>query len=160
MNLYLVRHGEAVSKLEDPSRPLSEAGRSEVSGVADFIGGNFRIHLGSIYHSPKARAADTALIMADRLGFAGSVKATDGLLPMDDPAVWAERSAGIQMDTMLVGHLPHLSSLTSLLVGWNSADAIAHFDTATVVCLEGDSRGWMVKWMISPSALKGPGSKR
>ena len=34
MKLYLVRHGEAVSRSQDPERPLSQRGRSDVEGVA------------------------------------------------------------------------------------------------------------------------------
>jgi len=34
MKLYLVQHGEANSKAEDPQRPLAERGRGDVARVA------------------------------------------------------------------------------------------------------------------------------
>ena len=37
MKLYLVRHGEAVSKNEDPLRPLSVSGKAEIRLVAEQI---------------------------------------------------------------------------------------------------------------------------
>ena len=36
MKLYLVQHGEAKSKAEDPQRPLTERGREDVARVATF----------------------------------------------------------------------------------------------------------------------------
>ena len=38
MKLYLVQHGEAVSKLEDPGRSLSERGAQDVQAVAALLG--------------------------------------------------------------------------------------------------------------------------
>jgi phosphohistidine phosphatase len=74
---------------------------------------------------------------------------------MDDPAAWAERLEVMDQDTMLVGHLPHLPSLSSLLLLWDSGREILDFTTGTVVCLEKTS-AWRVKWMISPDILKNP----
>ncbi len=34
MELYLVQHGEAKSKAEDPQRPLTQRGREDVARVA------------------------------------------------------------------------------------------------------------------------------
>ena len=39
MKLYLVQHGEAKSKAEDPRRPLTERGKEEVARVAAFAAG-------------------------------------------------------------------------------------------------------------------------
>ncbi len=36
MKLYLVQHGEAKKKEEDPLRPLSESGREDVQRVAKY----------------------------------------------------------------------------------------------------------------------------
>ena len=56
-------------------------------------------------------------------------------------------------DTMLVGHLPHMSRLASLLLLWDAGREIINFSPGTIVCLE-KSSGWRVKWMISPDTLK------
>ncbi|UCF31081.1 MAG: phosphohistidine phosphatase SixA [bacterium] len=155
MHLFLVRHGEAVEAQADPGRPLSENGKAEASRIARFIGGQFQMYLGEMVHSPKTRAAQTARILADHLAFTGRVVEAPGLLPMDDPGIWMDRLPDLEVDTMLVGHLPHLSRLASTLLGWNSEADLVRFDTATVVCLEGGPGNWVLKWMVSPSALKG-----
>ena len=54
---------------------------------------------------------------------------------------------------MLVGHLPHMSRLASLLLLWDSGREVLDFKPGTVACLE-KVGGWRVKWMISPDTLK------
>jgi phosphohistidine phosphatase len=39
----------------------------------------------------------------------------DGLAPNDDPTTWVQRIASEPADLMLVGHLPHLGWLASVL---------------------------------------------
>jgi phosphohistidine phosphatase len=55
---------------------------------------------------------------------------------------------------MIVGHLPFLAYLTSLLVSGNdAADAIA-FDAGAVACLcRSDPGRWQIEWMITPKIL-------
>ena len=36
MNIYLVRHGEAVSEKLDPERPLTSSGRQEVERIGRY----------------------------------------------------------------------------------------------------------------------------
>jgi len=110
--------------------------------------------VGSIQHSPKARAAQTARIMAEHLAPVGGTKQTDGLLPMDDPGIWTDRVSGINLDTMLVGHLPHLSGMASTLLCWNPETEIVQFNTATAACLEGAAGNWYLKWLVGADILK------
>lgn len=153
MLLYLVRHGEASSEREDHMRPLSKQGTADISELARLLAHRFKLMPGSIFHSPKLRAAQTASIISQGLPQAPPPVETDGLTPMDDPAVWAERLETMDLDTMLVGHLPHLPRLASLLLLWDSGREILEFTPGTVVCLE-KTGAWRVKWMISPDTLK------
>lgn len=154
MLVYLVRHGEALSREEDPKRPLSEKGALEVEELAGFIAANFEMSIGVIHHSGKARAAQTASILSRALAQPPEVMQSDGLDPMDDPGFWSERLSTQERDTMLVGHLPHLSRLTSLLLTWNPEVQLLEFNVATVVCLDGAEGNWLLKWLISPGTLK------
>ena len=63
MRLYLVQHGEAKSKTEDPQRPLTERGREDVARVAAFAA-SAGLQVGQIRHSGKRRAEETALYCA------------------------------------------------------------------------------------------------
>jgi phosphohistidine phosphatase len=56
---------------------------------------------------------------------------------------------------MIVGHLPFMEKLASLLVaGSEDADIVA-FQMGGVVCLERDDVGvWRVRWMVTPDMFK------
>lgn len=153
MQVYLVRHGEALDQTEDTARPLSTKGESNIRLLSELLSQRFKIIPGHIYHSPRLRAAQTASIISENLPLAPAQTETGGLSPMDDPNHWAERLELADKDTMLVGHLPHLSRLASLLLLYDTSKEILNFTPGTAVCLEKAGR-WRVKWMISPDILK------
>lgn len=153
MKVYLVRHGEAVSDGEDPARPLSKDGDAQIRDLADMLARHFRLLPGHIFHSPRLRASQTASLIWQALPMAPGPEETGGLGPMDDPAVWAQRLEIMDMDTMLVGHLPFMSRLASLLLLNDSGRDVLDFKPGTVACLE-KTGGWRVEWMISPQILK------
>ena len=69
-------------------------------------------------------------------------------------AVNHARLAETTEDIMLVGHLPHLSKLSSLLLTGNEDLEIIEFIMAGIVCLERDKSGrWTVRWMITPETI-------
>ncbi len=100
--LYLVRHGEAMSAEEDPGRPLSDRGRREVERVARAVSGRCP-SLERIAHSGKLRAQQTAEIMAEHLKPCDGVSSLPGLAPNDDPEVARGLAEGATGPTMLVG---------------------------------------------------------
>jgi phosphohistidine phosphatase len=153
MLVYLVRHGEAVNEREDLARPLSKQGETDIMELAELLAHRFMLMPGHIFHSPKLRAIQTASIFSQVLPRAPAPEEMNGLAPMDDPAVWAERLEVMDLDTMIVGHLPHLPRLASLLLLSDSGREILDFTPGTVVCLE-KTGSWRVKWMISPDTLK------
>ncbi len=57
---------------------------------------------------------------------------------------------------MLVGHLPFLSRLASLLLVGDPERALVRFRMGGIVCLTGEpagaggTGGWMVAWMLIP----------
>lgn len=151
MRLYLVRHGKATSDLEDPRRPLSESGRQQVEKVARQAA-RAGVRPVEIRHSGKLRAQQTAEILAKHLEPGRSIQVQSGLAPNDDPAAAVELAATAEGDTMLVGHLPHMSCLASLLLCGNADKDLILFKTAAIVCLERGSPGgpWLLRWILSP----------
>jgi phosphohistidine phosphatase len=149
MELYLVQHGEAKKKEEDPERPLTTKGKEDVNHVAARTAKLVKVH--TIMHSPKLRAKQTADIMAGH-NHASSVE-HDGLKPLDDPNIAKELAETQDKNLMLVGHLPHLNRLASLLLtGDQEADAVS-FTMGAVVCLEKDEK-WRVRWILTPELAK------
>lgn len=153
MKVYLVRHGEAVSERDDPARPLSARGDAQIRELADLLADRFKLLPGHIFHSPRLRASQTASLISQAFPLAPRTEEADGLGPMDDPAIWAQHLEFMEMDTMLVGHLPYISRLASLLLLNDAGREVLDFKTGAVACLEKTS-GWRVEWMISPQILK------
>lgn len=154
MYLYLVQHGEAKSEQEDPSRPLSEKGIRDVRKVASFISQREKIEPECIFHSGKLRAAQTAGILSEYIQTGKGACEAEGLAPMDDPDGWAERLRSSGMDVMIVGHLPHLSRLSSLLLCGNPEAGMVNFKMGGVLCLKREEDKWSVEWMVVPEMLK------
>jgi phosphohistidine phosphatase len=153
MFLYLVQHGEAKREEEDPSRPLSDKGVEDVKGVASNVS-RLNLEVKEVFHSGKARAKQTAELLTGNMRIAKGVSQTDGLAPLDDPGVWAERLKGKRESLMLVGHLPHLGKLSSLLLIGDKEKNIIAFKMGGIVCLKRDEVGmWSLQWMITPESL-------
>jgi phosphohistidine phosphatase len=153
MLVYLVRHGEALSEEEDSARPLSEPGIYHVNLICGLLARNIAIKPGHIYHSPKTRASETAALMSEALSGSPAPSVHSGLLPQDNPSIWGNLLPEMEKDVLLVGHLPHLSRLASLLLLRDKEREIIDFSPATVLCME-KTYDWKVKWMLSPRVLK------
>jgi phosphohistidine phosphatase len=153
MKVYLVRHGEAVSSQVDPQKPLSKQGLTDVRKVASFIK-PLKISVEHICHSGKLRAAQTAEILAESVSAEKGCSAYKGLGPNDDVTIIADELEAYDTDVMIVGHLPYLAYLTSLLVsGKDTADVIA-FDAGSIACLKHCDPGrWQIEWMVTPKIL-------
>ena len=152
MKLYLIQHGEAKSKAEDPQRPLTERGREDVARVAAFAA-NTGLRVRQIRHSGKRRAEETASILAEHLSPAEGVLASPGLAPKDDARPIAEVLQGEAQPVMLVGHLPFLDRLASLLVTGDADRSIVRFQKSGIVCLVREDDNWTVNWIVAPDLL-------
>jgi phosphohistidine phosphatase len=152
MRLYLVQHGKAMSKADNADRPLTDEGRRDVDAVMLLMMRFGAITATRVFHSGKLRAAQTAQRIASRIDV--PMEEVDGLAPMDDPRIWQELLAGGTEDVMLVGHLPHLERLASLLLCGDPEGDTVRFFNGGIVCLEGEERGWTLRWAISPSLVR------
>ncbi len=153
LRLYLVQHAEAKPQAEDPARPLSEKGQEDIRRVANFIKAK-GIEVSKIFHSGKLRAKQTAEALAEGISSAGGVEQAEGLAPLDDPGILANRLKEELEDLVLVGHLPHLSKLAGLLLAGDPERKVVGFRNGGVVCLERDENGnWSVGWVLTPEIL-------
>ncbi len=152
MELYLVQHGKARSKEEDPERPLTPDGRREVEAVMLLMMRFNAIHASRVVHSGKRRAEETARIIGDQLE--ADVAEVDGLAPNDDPGLWRERLEGDERDVVLVGHMPQLSRLASLLLCGDPEAGLVEFANGGVVCLRRGDGPWTLKWSIPPALVQ------
>ena len=152
MQFFLVRHGEALHESEDARRPLSERGRRDVEAVARAVAAK-KIDVEAVHHSEKLRARETAEIIARAVRPRTGVVQVSGIAPEDDPEIAKADLDAAAAPVMLVGHLPHLARLASLLLTGDSERATVEFSTATIVCLSRESGHWRFLWSLSPDDL-------
>src|SRR5262245_47031409 len=152
MDLYLMQHGEAKPESEDPARPLSERGRQDIERVAREAA-RLRLGITLVEHSGKLRARETAEILAARLEPRPRLGERAGLSPNDDPGVLAGALQDPAETRLLVGHLPHLSRLLSLLVIADAARPILDFRMGALVALRHGSEGFRLRFVLPPELV-------
>ena len=153
MKLYLVQHGEAVSRQEDPKRPLSEQGVQDVQAVAAFLG-NAGIQVARVWHSGKRRAEQTAEILAKAVLSGGRVERVEGLSPNDPVGEFATDADVWDEDTLVAGHLPFMSRLVSLLTTGDPDAGLVQYQPGSLVCLERvNAERWVIVGMVRPDML-------
>jgi len=78
--------------------------------MGEFLASYGGVHPYRIMHSGKLRAAQTAEMLAGRLGMDHAEPVPD-LEPMADPGIWSAHFEAMYEDVMIVGHLPHVGRL-------------------------------------------------
>lgn len=158
MRLWLIRHGTALSKDQDPQRPLSEAGRRQASATAERLS-SLGVQTAQVWHSDKLRAQQTAESVAQALG-GTKIHQQAGLAPNDPPEVLAGLARSAESDLVVVGHLPHLARVTSLLLTGEDQPDLVDFPAAGLVCLERGSGERFTLTLAAPPLLDTTGSLR
>jgi phosphohistidine phosphatase len=154
MHAYLVQHGKATTSAEDVQRRLTAEGREEVVRMARFLN-SLLLSVTLIQHSGKPRAEETAHIFAEHLRTASGPSKLSGLEPTDDPVEIANFLNAYTDDILIVGHLPHLERLTSLLLTGEPDRRPVEFRHSGVTCLEKLENGaWSLQWYIVPDLLR------
>ncbi len=163
MRLFLIRHAHALDHANDAKRPLSERGQKITHQVAEFFKASGRLQPAQFWHSPLQRAFETAADLVSQLDPEIALVETEGLLPLDDPAIMAERFRlyPTSHDVAIVGHQPHLSGLASLLVTGRASPPLFHFKNNAVLALRRSDGNfadtglarWRVAWHFSPEFL-------
>jgi len=153
MEVYLVQHGEAKPESEDPERPLTDKGRAEVESVARYVAG-LGIEVSRILHSGRLRTKQTAEILAQHLVPPQGVLEQGGLGPLDDPQEAKRLVEQAEKPLMLVGHLPHLSRLTALLILGDPEKEVVRFNKGGVVYLGRSDEGWSIGWALVPRLVR------
>ena len=153
MQLYLVRHGEAVAREIDAERPLSAQGVAAARKMAAFLKPR-KIKVEAIWHSTKARARQTAEILSKAVTSKRRLAERKKIGPLDEidkTLAAVNRAAG---DLMIVGHMPFMGRLASALLAGDTEVGFVGFSTVAVACLErDDDERWQLAWLVAPELL-------
>jgi len=149
MKLYIMRHGEAAASGRDLEPTLTNAGRQAIEQLAARLGRQ-GLHVNQVLHSEKARARQTAEIMAQHLAPSCLLQIHPQIKPNDDPHSVLGDIAGWQDDTLLVSHLPFIPDLIALLTGKQQSAQTLGYVPGTVVCLRQDGDDWVIEAVETP----------
>jgi phosphohistidine phosphatase len=158
MEIYLVRHGAAYTKEDDPERHLNKNGLDQchMSGMALR---RLDIKFDLVISSPKARARQTAEIIADEVGYPkDEIKVTETLEPTASPKDTTSYLNNFteKNNIMLAGHLPLLGNLASELLS-ESAQISLYFEAGAVCQINVDqpiSHTGIFRWFLTPKQLR------
>jgi len=130
MNIYLLRHGDAVDRLtggcaHDEERPLTEKGQQEAHIAATSLRG-MGVTIAQIFASPLVRATQTGDIAAEILRPTRGLTRCDALAPGGTPEeiIAALAAVGTDESVLLVGHMPDLGELAGWLIWGDSLVAL------------------------------------
>ena len=153
MDVYLMQHGVAATEEVDPARPLTDAGRMAVEEVAARAR-SLGVRAGVCVHSGKLRARQTAAILAAALGAALEERPDLGPSdPVGPAAEWLLAEAATTGGALaVVGHLPFLDRLASLLVVGDETAQVIRSPNAALVRLvpKVDAAGYSIAWILPP----------
>ena len=150
MKLYLMRHGQAASPLQDPEQGLTAGGRVDIERLAKQLKQQ-GIQIAQFFHSEKTRARQTAEIMAHCLAPEVELKVHAHIKPNDDPRQIISEINDWQEDTLITSHLPYIPNLLSQLTDDFGSNHAISFDPGTVIFLDKeDDTKWHISWVTSP----------
>jgi phosphohistidine phosphatase len=137
MEIYLVRHAEAVEQTEglvDSTRWLTKKGRKAMQKAACRLYKK-RVRPDLIITSPLTRAVQTAELLMAEVGSHAELSADSRLAPESTPEQVVELLNSWQKSKsiMLVGHEPLLSQTAALLLG---RERVAGLAKGACLCLE------------------------
>lgn len=160
MILYIVRHGIAVDRNDpkappEPERPLTAKGVQKTRSAALGLKA-LGAEPGVVITSPFLRAAQTAEIYAEALGFpTDKIRVSEALKPAADPAEIVKEVSQLKVrEVACFGHGPHVDLLVAHLAG--AQGAFTELKKPGVACFERPSTHgkWMLRWLVTPKMLR------
>ena len=160
MILYLVRHGIAVDPNDpksppEPERPLTAKGVQKTRAAALGLK-ELKVKPDVLITSPYVRAAQTAEIFAEALGFSPQkIRTHDALKPSGNPAEITKEILRLRAkELMCFGHAPQLDLMIAHLVGMQRV--FTALKKAGVAGLEHSAAHakWELRWIVTPKMLR------
>ncbi len=134
MNLYIARHAHAENGVPDSERKLSQRGRDYLSEQIQYWKTKIE-QIDIILTSPYKRALETAEIIHKRFNVKHELITDLSLQPiMNIPDVINTLSSFSVNNILIVGHMPDVADLTSLLISTNNVELA--FAPATIAAIE------------------------
>jgi len=164
MEIYLMQHGPALSKEQDPDEGLAPEGEARIHASGKALK-RLGVSFDAILSSPKKRSRQTAAIVAKEVGFSIEkiieTKKVKAMTPPEETVVALSELVGVSR-VLVAGHLPSVAEVASFLLTKGSKAAVqfemggcCRIDVEKLPTHEG-----RLRWYMVPEQLKLIASQR
>jgi len=157
MEIYLMQHGPALPREQDPDRSLSPAGEARIHASGKALK-KMGIGFDVILSSPKKRSKQTAAIVAQEVGFPSEkIIETEKVEPMTPPeeTVKTLTDCAGNKRILIAGHLPSVAEVASFLLTEGSK-ALVEFEMGGCCRIDVEDlpiRSGRLRWYVTPEQL-------
>jgi len=154
MRLYIVQHGDSVTKEIDPDRPLSDQGQADIQRLAEWLSSH-NVKIAQILHSGKTRAKETAEILRPLLKSPSQIYEGQGLAPNDSPEAFLHQLRDPKKDTLIAGHMPFVARTISQALTGAPDRQLVEFIPGSVAGIErSDGASWRLFMFARPEFFR------
>ncbi len=152
IQLYLLRHADALPTVPDEERHLSPKGFSQIEALASFLKNKEAFSPNALWHSGYKRAEQTATCLLKALDLKLPIELMPSLSPNSSVEPLVRRLRLLNRNILIVSHNPYLESLASQLLSDANEDCTFQFKKASLMTLEKrtESSPWQLGWLICP----------
>ncbi len=158
MEIYLMQHGSALPKEQDPDEGLSPDGETRIHASGKALK-KMGIGFDVILSSPKKRSGQTAAIVAEEVGFPPEkIMETEKVKAMTPPeeTIKALSEYAGNKRILIAGHLPSVAEVASFLLTKGSKATI-EFERGGCcrIDVEGlPTQSGRLRWYLTPEQLR------
>ena len=158
MEIYLMQHGPALPKDQDPDEGLSPEGKERIHASGQSLK-KMGVTFDVILSSPKKRSKETAGIVADAVGFPREqIVETTKVKAMTPPDETVQALAGLSdpQRVLIAGHLPSVAEVASFLLT-EGKKATIQFEMGGCCCIEAEdlsAHSGRLLWYLRPEQLR------
>jgi phosphohistidine phosphatase len=158
MEIYLMQHGPALPKEQDPEEGLSPEGEARIRASGQALK-KMGVSFDAVLSSPKKRSRQTAAIVAETVGFKQEkIIETEKVKAMTSPEETVEVLAGLSgaERVLIAGHLPSVAELASFLLTEGSKAAV-QFEMGGCCRIDVEklpTHSGRLRWYLLPAQLQ------
>jgi phosphohistidine phosphatase len=158
MEIYLMQHGPALPKDQDPEEGLGPEGKDRIRASGQALK-KMGITFDAVLSSPKKRSRQTAAIIAEEVGFPLEkiieTKKVKAMAPPEETVQTLTELSGAER-VLIAGHLPSVAETASFLLTEGSKAAV-QFEMGGCCLIDVDelpTHSGRLRWYLTPDQLK------
>ena len=158
MEIYLMQHGPALPRDQDPEEALGPEGKERIHASGQALK-KMGVAFDAILSSPKKRSKQTAAIVAENVGFPAEkiieTKKVKAMAPPEETVQTLSELSGAKR-VLIAGHLPSVAEVASFLLTEGSKAAV-QFEMGGCCRIDVEelpTHSGRLRWYLTPDQLK------